>query len=133
MRQNLNRNRDAHYLPDYYQSQLLLVCFFFIISVFLMDLLHCTLYQNGKMNGVCSLLAISWRELNLYRGVCWADIWQIFSLIQKAKSMQRWGSGRHKLLDASQAQDCTVQYGKYSQFSVITINGKYPLKTVWEI
>ena len=39
-----------------------------------------------------------------------------------------WGSARHKLLAVRQAQRCTVQQGKYSQYFVITINGKWPLK-----
>ena len=40
---------------------------------------------------------------------------------------------RYKLLGIRQAQGCNVQYGEYDQYSVITVNGKHPLKIVLKI
>ena len=37
---------------------------------------------------------------------------------------QGWESGRYKLLGVRQAQRCIVQHGEYSQYFVITVNGK---------
>ena len=34
-----------------------------------------------------------------------------------------WGGGRYKLLAKGQLQGCVVQYGEYSQYLVITVNG----------
>ena len=34
-----------------------------------------------------------------------------------------WGGGRYKLLAKDQLQGCVVQYGEYSQYLVITVNG----------
>ena len=45
-------------------------------------------------------------------------------------AVQEWGSGRHKLLGVRRAQRCIIQHGGYSQYIVITVNGKEPLKIV---
>ena len=37
-------------------------------------------------------------------------------------------SRRHKLLGLRGTQGCIVQLGEYSQYFVIAVNGKYPLK-----
>ena len=42
----------------------------------------------------------------------------------------RQGNGRYKLLGIRQAQGCVVQHEEDSQYFVITINGKQPLKIV---
>ena len=39
-------------------------------------------------------------------------------------AIQGWESGRYKLLGIRQAQGCIVQHGEYSQYFVITVNGK---------
>ena len=39
-------------------------------------------------------------------------------------AIQRWGSGRYKPLDVRQAQGYIAQHEEYSQYFVITVNGK---------
>ena len=34
--------------------------------------------------------------------------------------LQRWGSGRYKLVGVRQAQGCTAQHGEYRQYLVMT-------------
>ena len=49
-------------------------------------------------------------------------------MLGREEGKQWWGSERYKLLGVRQAQGCTVPCGEHSQYIVIIVNGKQPLK-----
>ena len=48
----------------------------------------------------------------------------VVTSVERGRGRMGWGNGRHKLLHKRQIQGCIIQHRKYSQYFVITVNGK---------
>ena len=48
----------------------------------------------------------------------------VVTSVERGRGRMGWGNGRHKLLHKRQIQGCIIQHRKYSQYFLITVNGK---------